>query len=199
MQATEGVTFGSHRVLAPPEVGGGKDGGNQTGGSDFTNRMGGGNSRHIQAIKVAVHHWSGNTKLGIDTKTTPRLFHLRGLWSNGENEKTTEGGNLAYSEVLEAHHWSRNTEERRDSVAVRMRATRECAGVECPRGNSEPSEIVNIPAGMGGRALVNAGNSIATTRAHSEESYGSEPSGVVRLGEDDLAQCSVNRHAANSA
>ncbi len=145
-----------------------------------------------------VHHRSRNTKLEADMRTTPRLFRLRSLRSSGENEKMIEGGNLAHPEALEVHHWSRNTREGRDPVVFRVRATGEYAGVECPRGDSEPSEIVNLPAGMGGRALVNAGNSITTTRAHSDESYGSEPSGVGRLGENDLAQCSANRHAANT-
>ncbi len=45
------------------------------------------------------------------------------------------------------------------SIVTRFRVAR-------PSNDGEPSEIVNMPAGMGGRALVHAGYSIAPKIVH---------------------------------
>ncbi len=54
VQATEGAALGSHRVLSPPGVGGGSDGGSQTEGGDGANRMGNDHNHYVQAIRVTL-------------------------------------------------------------------------------------------------------------------------------------------------
>ncbi len=74
VQATEGVALGSHRVLSPPGVGGGSDGGSQTGGSDAANRMGGGHmdqassaDRFVSAaIGASTSGYEASDRSGID-------------------------------------------------------------------------------------------------------------------------------------